>query len=127
MIKVIISEDCGNSPKNIFVQELTIAFAKGASKFILQSVTDDIRWKMVGDKVIEGKDRFAEALEERKKDKAAELSIQHIATHGKAGAVDGRIKFKTGKTHAFCNVYEFSNSRGASVKEIISYVIEIEA
>jgi hypothetical protein len=126
MTKVIIGEDCGNSPKNIFVQELTIAFAKGDSKSILSNVTDDMRWNIVGDKVIEGKSDFAQALEQMKKDKVDELSIHHIATHGKAGAVDGRMKFKR-KTHAFCHVYEFSNSKGTSVKEITSYVIEIES
>ena len=125
MTKVIIGEDCGNSPKNIFVQELTIAFAKADSRFLLKNVTDDVRWNILGDQVIQGKDDFAEALEERKNNKAAELTILHIATHGKAGAADGRTKFKNGKIHAFCNVYEFNNTKGTSVKEITSYVIEI--
>lgn len=126
MTKVIIGEDCGNSPKNIFVQELTIAFAKADSRFLLKNVTDDVRWNILGDQVIQGKDDFAEVLEERKNDQAAELSIHHIATHGKAGAADGKIKFKNGKIRAFCNVYEFSNTKGTSVKEITSYVIEIK-
>ena len=126
MTKVIISEDCGNSPKNIFVRELTIAFAKGNSKFILSKVTDDVRWDIVGDKVIEGKDNFAMELEKRNKKKAAQLIICHIATHGKAGAVDGILQLKRGKARAFCDVYEFSNSKGVSMKEITSYVIEIK-
>jgi limonene-1,2-epoxide hydrolase len=126
MTRVIISEDCGNSPKNIFVQELTIAFARGDSKYILSSITDDIRWNIVGDTVIQGKDSFAQLLEEMKKDQALKLTIRHIATHGKAGAVDGTTKFKNGNTHAFCDVYEFSNSKGTSVKEITSYRIEIK-
>jgi hypothetical protein len=126
MTKVIVSEDCGNSPKNIFVQELTIAMTKGDTKFLLQSVVDEVRWNVPGDKVIQGKDRLTEALEERKNDPALELIIQHIATHGKTGTVDGQIKFKGGKTHAFCNVYEFSNSKGNSVKEITSYIIEVK-
>ena len=126
MTTVVISEDCGNSPKNIFVQELTIAFARGNSKFILKSVTDDISWNVVGDALIQGKDDFAEALKERTSSPAEELTIHHIATHGKTGAVDGTVKFKNGKTHAFCDVYEFSNSKGSSVKEIASYRIEIK-
>jgi hypothetical protein len=124
MTKVVIGEDCGNSPKNIFVQEVTIAFAKGDSRFLLKNVTDDVRWNLLGDKLIQGKNEFTEALEERKNDPAAELTILHVATHGKAGAADGRIKFKNRKTHAFCNVHEFSNTKGTSVKEITSYVIE---
>ena len=126
MTRIIIGEDCGNSPKNIFVQELTIAFAKGDLKFLLKNMSDDIRWNRVGDQVIEGRDHFAEVLEDRKKKPVAELSIHHIATHGKAGAVDGILKFKNGKTCAFCDVYAFGNSKGTSVAEIISYVIEIE-
>ena len=126
MTKVITSEDCGNSPKNIFVQDLTIALAKVDSKFLLDNVTDDIRWNRIGDKLIQGKDDFAEALEGIKKDKADQLTVHHVATHGKAGAVNGTTQLKDGKTYAFCDVYEFSNSKGIAVKEITSYVIEIE-
>ena len=126
MTKVILSEDCGNSPKNIFLTKLTTAFAKGDSKFLLGSVTDDIRWNIVGDKVIAGKDRFAEALKQMKDDKAAALTIDHVATHGKAGAVNGTTSFKNGKARAFCDVYEFSNAKGTVIKEITSYRIEIK-
>jgi hypothetical protein len=126
MTKIIIGEDCGNSPKNLFVQKLTIALAKGDSKYILGNVTDDIRWNIVGDELIQGKENFAKALEQRKAGKAAQLTVQHISTYGKSGAANGTIKFKNGKTRAFCDVYEFKDTKGSSVKEITSYVIEIE-
>lgn len=126
MTKVITSEDCGNSPKNIFVQDITIAFAKGDSKFLLDNVTNDIRWNRIGDKLVQGKDDFAEALEEMKKEKTAQLTLHHVATHGKAGAVNGSIKLKNGKTYAFCDVYEFSNAKGIAIKEITSYVIAVK-
>ena len=126
MTRVITSEDCGNSPKNIFVQDLTIALAKRDSKFILGNVTDDIRWNIVGDKLIKGKDSFAKALEKIKSDKAVQLTVHHVATHGKAGAVNGTTKMKDGKTRAFCDVYEFSNSKGNTVKEITTYIIEVK-
>jgi limonene-1,2-epoxide hydrolase len=126
MTKIIIGEDCGNSPKNIFLQKFTIAFAKGDAKFILGSVTDDIRWNMVGEQLIQGKDNFAKALEQMKNDKAVELTIHHIATHGKSGAANGTTKLKNGKTRAYCDVYEFKDTKGSSVKEITSYMIEIK-
>lgn len=126
MTRVITSEDCGNSPKNIFVQDLTIALAKRDSKFILSNVTDDVRWNIIGDTPIQGKDNFAEALEGMKNDKALQLTVQHVATHGKTGAVNGTTKLENGKTRAFCDVYEFSNTTGTAVKEITSYIIEIK-
>jgi hypothetical protein len=59
MTKVIIGEDCGNSPKNIFVEELTIAFAKGDTKFILNNVTDDVRWNIVGIDLSKGQKKLS--------------------------------------------------------------------
>jgi len=95
-------------------------------KFILSNVTDDIRWNIVGNTMIQGKDSFARALQEINKDKVVELAIRHIATHGKAGAIDGNLEFKNGTIRAFCNVYEFGNTKGTSVKAITSYFIEIK-
>ena len=125
MTKVIASEDCGNSPKKYLPRKLTIAFAKGNSKFILSNITDDIRWNIIGNTFVQGKDNFAAALERMKNDPAIELTMHHIATHGKAGAVNGTIKLKNGKTRAFCDVYEFRGAKGTSIKEITSYVIEV--
>lgn len=126
MTRVIVSEDCGNSPKNIFLQKLTIAFAKCDSKFILDSVTDDIRWNVLGNQLIEGKNNFAKALEKLRNDAKIEISIQNIATHGKAGFVNGVTQSKNGKTYAYCDAYTFSNTKGTAVKGIISYLIEIK-
>jgi hypothetical protein len=123
MTEVIIGEDCGNSPKNIFIQELTIAFAKGDTRVILGKVTEDVRWNIVGDTLIEGKANLAGVL--KNLDKAETLTIHHIATHGKTGAVNGTRTQPDGKTLGFCDIYEFSNAKASAVKEITSYVIEI--
>lgn len=126
MTKIIVSEDCGNSPKNIFIEKLTAAFAKRDVKFILGKVADEIRWNIVGEKLIEGKDNFAAALERMKAEKVAELTIRHITTHGKAGAVDGTAILEDGKIRAFCDVYEFNGAKAIAVREITTYVIEIK-
>ena len=126
MTKIVIAEDCGNSPKNIFLQNLTIAFGKGDSKYLLGSVTDDIRWNIVGEQLIQGKDHFARALQQKKNDQVVELTVHHIATHGKAGAANGTIKLKSGKTLGFCDVYEFKDTKGTCIQEITSYVIELK-
>ena len=126
MTRVIVSEDCGNSPKNLFLQKLTIAFADRDTKFILESVTDDIRWNILSDNLIEGKDNFAKALEKPKNATTREISMHHIATHGQAGFVNGIKQFRNGKTYAYCDVYTFNNAKGTTVKEITSYLIEIK-
>jgi hypothetical protein len=123
MTKVIVGEDCGNSPKNLFLVKLTTAFAKSDVDYILSNVTEDIRWNIVGDQLIEGKDDFAEALKRLKASKLEQVTIQHTVTHGKAGAVDGVTKSKNGLIYAFCDVYEFGNTKGTNVKEITSFVV----
>jgi hypothetical protein len=117
MTKIIVGEDCGNSPKNILLQNLTIAFGK---------VTDDFHWNIVGNQLIQGKDDFAKALQRKKTDKVVEMAVHHIATHGKCGAANGTTKLKNGQTLTFCDGYELKDMKGALVKEITSYIIEIK-
>lgn len=124
MTRIVTSADCGNSPKNIFLEKLTIAFAKGKTQFILESVTDAICWERVGQPLIAGKAAFAAALAQLKKEKVATLTIAHVMTHGKAGAVNGTRHLASGKTYAFCEVFEFSNAKGTGVQRITSYNIE---
>jgi hypothetical protein len=88
-------------------------------------VTNDIHWHIVGERLVEGKEVFAEALEKIGNDRVENLIIRHVVSHGKAGAVNGISKLKNGKTVAFCEVYEFSGAKGTSVREITSYAIEI--
>ena len=126
MTKIIISEDCGNSPKNIFVKDLTIALAKGDTKFALNNVTDDILWNFIGGKTFQGKVAFTEKLKEISKDKFLELTFHHISTHGISGSVNGQVKLKSGKSFGFCDVFKFSNTKGEKVKEITSYVIKLD-
>jgi hypothetical protein len=124
MTKVVASADCGNSPKNQFAANLTIAWAKGDLGFILSHVVPEVQWTRVGVEVVEGSEKLAEALRRMAMDKAAVLTLKHVVTHGRAGAVDRSLTFKDGTTQVFCHVYEFCGAKATSVREITSYVIE---
>ncbi len=125
MTKITVSSDCGNAPKKEFLKEINIAFAKGNSDFLTESVTDKIVWNIIGDKKIEGKERFSDELEKIKTKKTSELTLDRILTHGKEGAVCGIMKMQNGKKFAFSDFYEFSGAKGAKIKSITSYVIKI--
>jgi len=125
MVNVILSEDCGNSPKNQFLEKLTIAFAQGDTEFILSKVMPDIRWQLVGQKQIEGRNALAAALAQRPDNKVVELTIHHVMTHGKAGAVNGTLTLAGGETRAFCDVYEFNGAKASSIRAITSYMITL--
>ncbi|WP_424493263.1 nuclear transport factor 2 family protein [Salinimicrobium sp. GXAS 041] len=109
-----------------FLKEFNIAFAKGNVEFITASVTDDIVWNIMGDRKIEGKERFTEELEKMKAIKASELRLDRILTHGKEGALNGIMTMQNGEKYAFSDFYSFSGAKGTKVKSITSYVILIE-
>lgn len=125
MTKITLTSDCGNSPKKEFIQKINIAFAKGDLNFLLERVTDDIIWNIIGDKKITGKEKVREELENMKTQKASELILDRILTHGKEGAASGIIKMQNAKKYAFSDFYEFSGAKATKLKSITSFVIEI--
>lgn len=125
MADVHLSEDCGNSPKNQFVADLTVALAQADIQYLLSKVTEDFRWHKTGAESLRGKEQFAAMLEGLKKERVAELTILHALTHGRAGAVNGIKKLSGGKSVAFCLVFDFDGARAAAVREITAYEIAL--
>lgn len=127
MIRINVKDDCGNAPRKLFLRDFNIAFAKGDTGYLLQSVTDDVEWHMVGERHIRGIDEFSAALHEMRGELPSGLTIETIITHGTDCAVDGTLHFPGGETYAFCDVYRFSgHSKNGKIKRITSYVIKIE-
>jgi hypothetical protein len=126
MTNIIINKDCGNSPKNLLLQKMTIAFAEANADFVLGIAAEDIYWHIIGEKIVLGKASFTEALVELKTGEVEELTILHAISHGKVGAVHGRKKMSDGRVFAFCDVYEFKGASFTSVKEISSFLVELK-
>ncbi len=119
--RIVPSADCGNSPKNTLLQDIAIAFAKRDAEFLLGRVTDDIRWEVVGGRVVEGREAFARALQTL--GSVTQLTIDHVMSHGRVGAVNGVAAHRDG-AREFCDVYEFANAKAERIKSIRSYVVE---
>src|SRR5690606_22208376 len=111
MAKIISSTNCGNSPKMTFLKEFNIAFAKNNLDFIIENVTDEIVWNIIGDRKIEGREDFMDELKKMKSEKTTELFIDQILSHGKTGASNGIIKMQNGKKYAFSDFYVFQNTK----------------
>jgi hypothetical protein len=120
--KVVHSADCGNSPKNAFVEALTVALILGAWDEVAARVTDDIEWVIVGRDAVQGKDALEAAIANGA-GKVRVLRIDRVISHGKGGAVSGIIELATGRTRAFCDVHEFASAAGKRVAHITSYDI----
>ena len=81
----------------------------------------------MGDKKYEGKKAVTEELERMKEFKAAELTIEHIITHGRTAACNGSLVMKRGgNKYAFCDIYDFDkNGKNAKIRKMISYGISL--
>ena len=124
MTKILRSRDCGNSPKNTLLEDLTIALAKRDTRFLMGVLTEDVRWNVVGRRVVEGRRALVEAIDESgRRDTVAKIAIAHVVSHGRAGAVDGTMQIAK-RTVAFCNIYDFGSAKGTTVKTITTYAIE---
>ncbi|SHJ07051.1 SnoaL-like domain-containing protein [Tangfeifania diversioriginum] len=124
--RIIVEEDCGNSPRKHLLKEFNIAFARGDVENILSYVTDDIAWESVGEKRLEGIENFRKELESLKQVEVAELKIENIITHGWIASANGIMHMKNGQTFDFCDVYIFSSAaKNGKLKAIKSYCIQI--
>lgn len=109
------------------LEEINKAFARNDSDFIIEHVTDTIRWEIVGDQTVEGKEAFAQTLKAMAADEPMELTIHHIITHGKEASVNGEMKTTGGEVYAFCDVYKFSGFKNPKITEMTSYVIPVNS
>lgn len=108
------------------LEEINKAFARNDSDFIIEHVTDNIQWTIVGDQTVEGKESIAQTLKAMEADEPMELTIHHIITHGKAASVNGEMKTAGGEVYAFCDVYKFSGFKNPKITEMTSYVIKVK-
>jgi len=121
MTRVKRSDDCGNSPKNAFVEDFTIALATRDGDGVAARVSDDVRLNVVGRAPIVGKDAVMDALDAMAP--VVTLTIARVLTHGRTGAVNGVVEYANGGGAQFCNVYEFSSAKGNRVSDITAYVV----
>jgi len=122
-MKLNVQADCGNSPKKELIRDLTIYFASYEVEKAMDYMDEDVVWTLVGDEPVVGKEAFASELKQMMGNKATELTIYSIVTHGKEAAVHGEMIMEDGSVFGFADFYEFASAGSSKVKYIRSYVI----
>jgi hypothetical protein len=125
-MKIKVNPDCGNSPKKNLIKELTILFATYEINEVKQYFAEDIKWTLVGDRPIKGRQELASALMEMSGNKASELTLHSIITHGREASVHGEMSMENGHHYGFSDFYVFTSPKASKVKSITSFVIQIK-
>lgn len=127
MVKVQVAEDCGDTPKKQLVKDFNIAFAESNTEKILDIMTGDATWTLVGDNTYQGKDNIRVALEKMQIAEAKELKIDNIISNGNRCVANGTMVFADGVI-GFCDLYVFdSYARDAKIKKLVSYGVDLES
>ena len=119
-MKVIRSSDCGHSPKQKLVEDMSVALAGADAGLIDSLAVPELVCLHIGKKPVEGQDAMLSAI--RESGPATEVAIERVVSHGRAGAVNGIIR-RGGKRTAFCHMFEFNNAKGTHVKSISTYSV----
>ncbi|MBL4918676.1 hypothetical protein [Szabonella alba] len=117
MTEINLGQDCGNSPKNRFVQTLAIAMETG--QMTPDDLRDDVTWHRPSAQPVSGRDEVLEELSRR--DAPASLCVEHAISHGRTGAACGVTVLKNGDRRHFSHFFEFTNTKASRVAAIKSY------
>lgn len=117
MTRIHGSRDCGNSPKNQFVQDAAIALEAGGGPGTIWSA--DVIWQGIADAPVAGRDAVAHLIAQRPA--PAEIIIEHAISHGKVGAACGEITLTSGQKRRFSHVFEFTSAKADCIATIKSY------
>ncbi|QIL89594.1 nuclear transport factor 2 family protein [Microbulbifer harenosus] len=119
MVEIIGSKDCGNSPKNQFVEKITVALETGDLEFLGEVLSDGAVWELADRSVMEG-DSLRSHIQRCGKDVTL-VKIDHVISHGKSGAANGHVQDKKGKILHFCHFIEFTSAKCVVIKRVSSY------
>lgn len=125
-MEVYAKADCGNSPKNLFLKDFTIALARGDADYVLERVSDNLVWIDVGTPGNKGLDDIRQELIKNQTGRIVKIELSRALSHGKAGAVDGILQMADGRHLAFCCIFEFASAKADRISLIKSFVIPID-
>ena len=115
--------------KEKFLRDVNKAYSEGDEKFFMEHITDDICWKIVGERDISGKAEFKEVLDQMKEMPSVKINVENVTFNDTHGIVEGvmvsRNRLGQKKHFGFCDIYEFAEGDIPKISGITSYVIDI--
>ena len=119
MVEIIGSKDCGNSPKNNFIEKIAVGLEIGDWEFLCEALSDEAVWELTDGSVVEG-DSLRAHIKNCGKG-VTFVKIEHVLSHGKSGSAAGHTHDKKGKALHFCHFIEFTTAKCVKIKRVRSY------
>ena len=107
------------------IDKVIKAFEDNNVEAILDLLTDDAEWQMLGDKTIKGKDNWRAFFAQHPEMTMVSSTTNHIIIDGDQAAVDGEVSCKDKDGNLFdmyyCDLYELQD---AKVKKMVTYSVK---
>jgi len=116
-----------------FLRDFNAAWLKEDISEVLDGVTEDIRFRMAGEKGVEGKADFSKMLKEMSgSGQGFDLKIERVIINGNQAALTGQIVCRSADnakvtTYAFCDVYVLQGEAQPKVRDLTAYIMEVKA
>lgn len=114
------------SATRALVNDINDAWVAGDMDAVVDHLTDDFQWTLVGELSTNGKQGFIDQLQQMKEMKTTASSTDNIVVDGTTATVNGTMTCVdpdgAPSTFGFCDIYKL---RGDKVKEMTSYVVGV--
>ena len=107
--------DCGNSPKNATAERIALALM-GVGALDGDILAEAASWDRP-EGAVTGRDAIRAVA---RRQSADAISVEQVVTHGKAGAVSGRVT-RGADTRLFCHVIRFTGASAREVAQLVSF------
>lgn len=112
-----------------FLREVNKAFQDGDKEFLLNSITDDFCWNIVGEKLVGGRSEFSEAIEQMNTTPTMKIQVKNVIVNKQDAIVEGIViahnRKNQKKYFSFCDVFTLANTKEPKIRKMRSYVIDV--
>ncbi len=109
------------------VKQVDAAFSAGNAEGFLEHCAENVKWTIVGEKMVEGKDDIRQFLSSMKGMEPPKITNREVIAEADSVAAHGEMTMQdeNGKTvpYAYCDIYQFQQDK---IVELKSYVVKTE-
>ena len=107
------------------VEKVNASFLEGNSEGFLSFCSDDIKWTMIGEKHVEGKQEIREWMKDMDGTEPPKFTVDNMVAEGDVVVCSGNMTMndKEGKAvpYGYCDIYKF---RDGKIVELNSYMVK---
>lgn len=111
------------------IEGMNEAFKYGDVDYIVHQLSDNVRWHLVGELVLQGKESVEKMLRPMQGEHIKEYRTKQMTVNGNRAIIEGVMsmpdKLGEEKQVAFCDIYTFEHADGGDVIDVTAYLIEL--